>query len=740
MSNYAPSKFLALIKLIAAIGVGGLVVAAMLFPAIGGAGIAAKSAGAAVDNVDATFKDQAPAGVTTVLAADGSVLTSYYNFYRVPVTLDKMGEWAPKAIIAIEDKRFYEHGAIDTTGTLRAALQNISSGGVSQGGSTITQQLVKNTLLYQAKTQTEQNAAVDQNVGRKVREAKIAIELEKKLSKQQILEKYLNLMYMGDGAYGVAAAANTYFGVTPDKLTVGQAAMITGLVQNPSKFDPVNNPKDAKTRRDLVLSAMYDQKMITKQQYDDSVKEPLTLNLGTQPGRSCSAAPNDSGFFCDYLWTYLTKNLGIPESTLKDDSLTVKTTLQPSYQVAATEGIINAAGSLGNDNGAFGLSDDNLATMPVLEVNTGKVLALGINKKFGNDVNDPTQTSVNYPTVKNKGAGSTYKIFPTAVALQMGTGINYVTGANAPYTSKVFKSSGGPYTVNNAGVYGANLPLWKALYQSENTYFVGLEDYIGNMNPIVDTAMAMGLWAPGDTAQADETKANQSAAFTLGPLATNPLRLAVAYNTLASRGTKCEPVPLNDILDSSGKPLINPQSGKQYFTPNTNCTPNAIPQGVADSINQVLLKDVMPGNSGQTGARAYLGGGRQIAGKSGTAENNFSYSFVAYTPQVVAAVLAFNPTKNETMPAPPGTGGEGFGGGYPAQMWNLAMQKIMANYPNVDFPPSDQKIDQGNSFGAPSCIGKSPSACDAVLTAAGLKPQNTGQSVPSSQPAGSVAS
>ncbi|MEO6958250.1 MAG: transglycosylase domain-containing protein [Antricoccus sp.] len=739
MSSHAPSKFFALIKLVAVVAVGGLVVAGMLFPAVGGAGFAAKSVSTVVGNVDATFKERSPDGVTTVLAADGSVLTSYYNFYRVPIALASMGEWTPKAIVAIEDKRFYEHGAIDTTGTLRAAVQNLSSGGVSQGGSTITQQLVKNTLLYQAKTQAEQQAAVDQNVGRKVREAKIAIELEKKLTKQQILEKYLNLMYMGHGAYGVAAAAVTYFGVTADKLTIAQAAMITGMVQNPTKFDPFNNPKDAKARRDLVLSAMHDQKKITNQQFDDAVKEPIQLTAGNQPGRSCAEAPNNGGFFCDYLWTYLTQNLGIPESTLKNDTLTIKTTLNPSDQVAADSAITGASAALDRDPGIFGMSDSKVATMPILQAGTGKILALGINRKFGNNPNDPSQTTVNYPTVKNKGAGSTYKIFPTVVALQMGTGINYVTGANAPYTSKKFKNGTAPYTVENAGIYGKDLPLWKALYQSENTYFIGLEDYIGNMEPIVDTAMAMGLWAPGDIEQADEVKQDQSAAFTLGPLATNPLRLAVAYNTLASRGTKCEPVPVEDILGSDGKTLINPKTGKPYFAPNTNCTPNAIPQNIADSINQILLKDVMPGNSGQTGKRAYTGDGREIAGKSGTAESNFSYSFVGYTPQIVAAVLAFNPTSNEVMPAP-GQGEEGFGGGYPAQMWNLAMQQILTNYPQQSFPPSDPKIDAGSSLMAPNCIGKTASACDALITGAGLTPQNSGQSIPSSQPKGAVAS
>jgi len=687
-----------------AVACGGLVVALMLFPAVGGAGIATNSSAKLVANVSADFDAQTPSTVTTVLAADGSVLTTYYNQYRTPIPLAQMGKWMPKAIVAIEDRRFYQHGAFDAVGTLRAGLEDVISGGVSQGGSTITQQLVKNTLLYQATTQAEQKAATEQTIGRKLREAKIAIALEKKYTKDQILEKYLNLMNMGDGAYGVRAASITYFGIEPAQLSLDQAALLAGIVQNPTKFNPFNNPKDAKKRRDMVLNAMANDGAISKSEAEEAIKKPITLNPGSKPARSCSAAPSDGGFFCDYLWSYLTKTLGIPESVLKEDGLTIKTTFQPSFQVAATEGIVSASSALGRSSSIYGYGDQRLAMMDVLDATNGNVLALAVNKKFGNDPNDPTQTSVNYPTVPGEGAGSTYKLFTAVTGLEQGVGINFVTGANAPYTSKKFKNGSKPYVVNNAGKYGANLPLWKALYQSENTYFVGLEDHIGSMDPIVDTAMAMGLWAPGDTKIADEVKSQQQASFTLGPGSANPLRLAVAYATTANRGTKCEPVPVTAVLGPNGQPLVNPKTKKAYFTAGTNCTPNAIPSGVADTINNILLKDVMPGNSGQTAARAYTGDGRQIAGKSGTAQGNASYAFVGFTPQVVGAVLAYNPDNNDPLPAP-GGGEEGFGGGYPAVMWRLAMQQILQSYPKVSFPAPDPAVEAGT--GSSSSNGSS---------------------------------
>ncbi len=696
MTQPASSKPFALVKLVVAIACGGLVLALMLFPAVGGAGVVTQSGASLVADVSASFGAQTPSTVSTALAADGSVLTSYYNQYRTPVPLAQMGKWIPKAIVAIEDRRFYQHGALDTAGTVRAGLEDLVSGGVTQGGSTITQQLVKNTLLYQATTPAEQKAAVTDTIGRKLREAKIAIELEKKYTKDQILEKYLNLMNMGDGAYGVRAAAISYFGVEPAQLSVEQAALLAGVVQNPTKFDPFNNPKAAKERRDTVLAAMAKNGDISEQQADDAMKQPITLNPGSTPGRSCSTAPSDGGFFCDYLWTYLTQTLGIPSTVLKNDGLTIKTTFQPSFQESATNGILGASAALGRDPSIFGLGDQRLAMMDVLDATNGQVLALAVNKKFGNDPNDPSQTSVNYPTVPGEGAGSTYKLFTAVTALEQGVGVNFVDGANAPYTSTKFKNNGKPYVVNNAGNYGANLPLWEALYQSENTYFVGLEDHIGNMNPIVDTATAMGLWAPGDTTIADQVKAQQQASFTLGPGSANPLRLAVAYATTANRGTRCEPVPVTDVLGPDGQPLVNPKTNKPYFTPGTNCTSNVISSGVADTINNILMKDVMPGNAGQTAARAYTGDGREIAGKSGTAQGNASYTFVGFTPQIVASVMAYNPANNDPLPAP-GAGEQGFGGGYPATMWRLAMQNILNSYPKVSFPPPDPQVEAGNS-------------------------------------------
>ena len=735
------NKLTIIVKLIAAMSAGGLVLAAMLFPVLGSAGAAAKTTAQMVHDVDVEFEAANPALVTTVLAADGSPIVYAYNYYRSPIPLDQMGEWAPKAIVAIEDRRFYEHNGVDLQGMIRAAVQNVVGGSVSQGASTLTQQLVKNTLFYQASTQAERDTATEQSIGRKLREAKIALNLEKTTSKDDILARYLNLMNMGGGAYGLRAASLMYFGIEPAQLDIAQAATIAGIVQNPTKYNPLHNPQDTQKRRDLVISAMADTGYITPEQAEEEKKKPITLSgNGYKPSRSCSEAPNNGGFYCDYVMQYVTQQLGIPEKTLKEGGLTIQTSLQPSYQQAATDGILGASESLNRDPAIYGFADERIATMPILDVKTGNVLALGVNKKYGNDPKDPSQTVNNYPILPNgDGAGSVYKLFPTVAALSQGTGINFELNTPPPYKSKIMAKQGQNYQVENASTgYPSKLPLWKALYMSSNTYFVALEDHIGSMDPIVDAAADLGLWAPGDTAIADKVKSWQSASFTLGPEATSPLRLAVAYATVANRGTRCEPTPIVAVNGPDGNPAVNPETGQPYYTPGANCTPDAISKGVADTINQILLKDVMPGNSSQTGARAYIPG-YQIAGKTGTAQDNRAYSFVGYTPDIIASVLAFDPKSNKPLPAP-GGGEQGFGGGYPAKMWNLAMQNILPQVGSSKFPPQDPKVAAGKTTTLNvDCVGQSPSNCKAMADKAGYFAEDSGTPVDSTLPAGVVA-
>lgn len=666
------SRSLSIGRLVIATVAAGVVLAAMLFPLVGGAGAVTNWGADSIAGLSSNFQSSQVNGITTILAANGSVITHLYKDYRVPVLLHQISPTMQQAIISIEDNRFYQHGGIDLTGEARAVVNDAIAGAAVQGGSTLTQQLVKNTLLYSATTEADQKAAVEPTLARKLREAKIAIGLDKQLSKNEILKRYLNLVNFGGGAYGVQAAAMTYFGIAAAKLNIQQSALIAGIVQDPSAYNPLNNPNAATDRRNVVLAAMVKYHHITAAQGAAAKAAPLDLKPQPKPSNGCTSAATYTGFFCNYAVNYVSSTLGVPESTLQHGGLTIKTTLDPDMQTTATQAIINQPD--------FAMGAPKVATMDIVEPGTGKVLALAANRVFGPNAADPSQTMINLPVVASAGAGSTYKLFTAAAALEAGYTPDLTLSPGPHYTSKIEADQGVVYTVANAGKYPDTTTLQNALYTSMNTYFVNLEDVLGSVEPPVDMAKRMGLWAPGDPLP-QQIIDEKRASFTLGPEPTSPLRLAVAYATVASGGTRCQPLPVVAIVDHLGKPLVDPSTKKPYLA-GTDCVFGAIPTTVANTLAQILTKDVMPGNSGQTAERAYLGDGRVIAGKTGTAQNNFSYSFVGFTPQLTGSVLAYDPSGSQVMPNI-GGGEGGFGGGYPAQIWHDAMQTIMADLPKV---------------------------------------------------------
>src|SRR3712207_2728690 len=257
MSEIARFRTRLLAKLAATILLAGALLAGLLFPWIGGTGLVARNSASLLDALPVELTDEAPAGNTRVLAADGSLITNFYTNNRQPVTSDQIADVMKQALVDIEDSRFYNHNGLDVQGTLRALATNVAAGSVREGGSTLTQQLVKQTLLQTADTPEERAAAIEENVGRKLREARLALALEEKYSKDEILTRYLNIVYFGRGAYGIQAAAQRYFSVNAKDLTLPQAAMLAGLVQSPALDDPITNPENAATRRNQVLQRMH---------------------------------------------------------------------------------------------------------------------------------------------------------------------------------------------------------------------------------------------------------------------------------------------------------------------------------------------------------------------------------------------------------------------------------------------------------------------------------------------------
>ena len=292
---------------------------------------------------------------------------------------------------------------------------------------------------------------------------------------------------------------------------------------------------------------------------------------------------------------------------------------------------------------------DPLAGMfTAVEPGTGHVLAMSVNRRFGYDVNDPTQESVALNVEASQGAGSTYKVFVAASALEKGIPPWNTITTSDPYTSRVYKKLGGtvgaPYVVQNAGQYPPTLTMVEALVRSSNTYFVALEDQLGSVEGPVRMAQRMGLFSIDPVA--DEVIADRRGSFTLGAEATSPLALASAYSTLGANGTQCNPTPVIAVLDRAGAPLTG-ADGAPLDT-DVHCKPEAMPPAVATTLNQILVGDVA--SSIGTGTRAAIPG-HTIAGKTGTSQDRFSVAFVGYTPKFAASVMVLNPKHNQDVGA-----------------------------------------------------------------------------------------
>jgi len=650
----------ALQRLGATVVLAGVLLAALAAPLLLAPGAAVSVLASRVDPAPAAQVEDALPADTRVLAADGSLITDFYDHDRTPVTSAEIAPVMKQSLIDVEDARFYEHGALDLRGTVRALVTDLSGGAV-QGGSTLTQQLVKQTLLQEATTPAEQRAAVADTLGRKIVEARDAVELAGDLSKDQILTRYLNTVYFGSGAYGIESAARTYFSTDAAHLSTTQAATLAGLVQSPSADDPIDHPQAAQQRRNTVLERMHQLGHLSDADYAADTAAPVTVSPGGASPEGCAQATM-GGFFCGYLQSYLTGTLGLTQQQLDDGGLTIQTTLQPDLQRAGDQAVVTT----------LPMADSVAGIYTVVQPGTGQVLAMSVNRQFGCTGADCTSVVLNDAAAA--GAGSTYKAFTTADALMNGYTFGFTQTTSDPYRSTVYKEDGGttgaPYVVSNAGTYPSTLNLAQALVMSSNTFFVGLEDHLGAIDGPVRTAQAMGLSSLTDDV-AQTLIADRAGSFTLGSQATSPLALASAYATIASGGTRCDPTPVTAVLGADGTPLTGVDTGER-------CTADVLPAGVADTMAQVMRGDVQSDIG--TARRADIPG-HEISGKTGTSQNNYSVAFVGSTPGYTASVMVENPDRNEDV--------GGFGGGKGAQIWHDAMLPILSGQSTGDFPPAD---------------------------------------------------
>ncbi|WP_091076035.1 transglycosylase domain-containing protein [Micromonospora nigra] len=587
-------------------------------------------------------------------ANDGKTLvTTFYEVNRTDVALSDIAPAMRQAIVAVEDRRFYDHGGTDLRGMFRALVANVT-GGSTQGASTLTMQYVRNVLKADPnRTAEERAAATEQTVGRKLQEIRYAAALEERLSKDEILNRYLNIAYFGSGAYGVAAASQRYFGKEPAELTLAEAALLAGLVQSPEAYNPINGDTDAAlARRADVLDAMADTGAITAAQATETKAEKLALRPTAQPN-GCTAVDGDHdnwGFFCDYLrqwWLARPEFGGTVEErrqALRRGGYTVVTSLDPQVQATAQK----------QATAVYGHDSERALPIAAVEPGTGRILAMAVNRHFSLDANPEGQA--NYPNTVNPlisggddvagyQAGSTFKMFTMLAALEAGKPLS--TGFDAPsrlptrYPAEGYGSCGGRWCPANATpewMDGYRM-MWDAFGRSVNTYFVWLAEQVGP-DKVVEMAQRLGI---AFRAESDATFAADNAAdwgaFTLGVASTTPLDLANAYATVAAEGTYCAPLPVVSVTTSDGEqlPVGEPACKRVLEADVARAAIDAArcPVGQQSSNHQC--------NGGTAPAVDQILGGRPVAGKTGSSESNATETFVGFTPQVAVAGIAANP-------------------------------------------------------------------------------------------------
>src|SRR4051794_9214222 len=587
-----------------------VVAAALMFPLVGGFGLMSNRASDVVANGSAQLVEGEVPAVSTMVDAKGNPIAWLYSQRRFEVPGDQIADTMKLAIVSIEDKRFAEHNGVDWQGTL-TGLAGYASGDLdTRGGSTLEQQYVKNyQLLVIAQTDAEKRAAIETTPARKLREIRMALTLDKTFTKPEILTRYLNLVSFGNGAFGVQDAAQTYFGVNASDLNWQQAALLAGMVQSTSTLNPYTNPEGALARRNLVLDTMIDNVPQEAEALRAAKEQPLGILPQPQElPRGCIAA-GDRAFFCDYVLDYLAR-AGISKEQVAKGGYLIKTTLDPDVQIPVKSAI--------NSIAAPDL-DGVASVMSVIKPgkDSHPVLAMASNRTYGLDLAAGETMQPQPFSLVGDGAGSIFKLFTTAAALDMGMGINAQLDAPARFEAKGLGSGGAKgcppatWCVQNDGNYRGQLNVTDALATSPNTAFAKLISQIG-VQRSVDMAVKLGLrsYALPGTARDYDPQSNESLAdfvkrqnlgsFTLGPIEVNPLELSNVAATLASGGVWCPPNPISKVTDRAGKDV----------SVTTETCEQVVPEGLANTLANAMSKDDQSG----TAASAAGSAGWDLAG------------------------------------------------------------------------------------------------------------------------------
>lgn len=578
---------------------------------------------AAYQSLPEVGNNMRPAVSSQVFDSQGKLITTLHSDQnRLPIDINKVPKNLQNAFIAAEDNRFYDHIGVDPIGILRAVVTNLTNRGIAQGGSTITQQLAKNAFLSQ-----------DQTLKRKIQEAILALELERKYSKKEILEMYMNQIYFGRGAYGIQTAAHTYFGKDVGDLTLAECAMIAGLPKSPNYYSSSVN--EATARKNVVVGQMEKYGYITPSQAEEAKKSSLDIKQ-----KSTSNTPDETAYFIDYVTQEIAQKYG--DDALYKDGLKIYTTLDTDKQHAAVQAMRHLPETHTDDQG---LTQPQGAIISI-DPKTGHILAM---------VGGRGQDSFNRASMAVRQPGSAFKPFVYMTAME-----HDMTPDTIMEDKKIEYGGWSPHNADNS--YQGRMPLWKALALSVNTVAVQLADKVGPSN-VIANAKKLGI-----TTLVEDGSPNDDnlASAALGGLTkgVTPLEMAAAYGAFANKGVYIKPTAIVKILDRNGNVLEDNSSDVQKT--------QVMSEKTAYEMTSMLEGVIARG----TGTAASIG--RPAAGKTGTTDDNHDAWFIGYTPDIVTAVWVGDDTGSQSL-------GEIYGGTVPAQIWHDYMASAVSGTSADDF-------------------------------------------------------
>jgi membrane peptidoglycan carboxypeptidase len=737
-----------LIGIVAMSSVAGLLITVAITPALAISGVATRSTINTFENLPNYLPIDALSQVSTIYAVqnDGTpyALASFYDQNRIEVPLQATSQFVRDAAVAGEDPRFYEHGGIDLQGTIRGALSTLGPSGNVTGGSSITQQYVKNVLVQQCEVMTVQEEldacfleATKTEPDRKLKEMRLAIGVEKQYSKDDILQGYLNITGFGGTVYGIEAAARYYYNASAGTLTLPQSASLIAIVNNPEKFRldyPASETNGAangyaanKVRRDYIIDEMLEYNKITPEQHAEAIASPIEPAI-TEPSTGCQTA-GGAGFFCDYVTHVLktdpTFGADADERMMnfRRGGYEIYTTLDLDLQAASERAIA--------ENVPMTASWDVGGVASSVQVGTGRVLAMAQNKIYTQlaEAPGPEYTGVNYNTDFDKGGstgfqpGSTYKVFTLAEWLSEGHALGErVDSSLKPYWGSFQDRCQGTYTEqfplrNDAGESGPNYSALESTINSYNTGFMGMAKRL-DLCGIKEQAEAFGIH------RANLEPLKQTPGTVLGTNEIAPLSMAVAYAGIANKGTTCSPIVIDRIVGADDVEIPAPAS---------TCTESVTPDvaaGMAYAMQRLLTGGSATQSNGATFPKV------PMIGKTGTTDKSLATWMSGASSKVATVVGVVNVNGFQSQR---GTSLKGL----PAatarhRMWPIIMSAANAKYGGDDFEAASSDVVQGRQVSIPDVRGLSLNQARSAIEGAGFAFRDGGIT-DSELPAGSIA-